>query len=1114
MIHTSRGLPFILTNGHESGPPNIRQPDRGGVSPSRVASWVCLVWALIGLMGVPESAAAAGAGGKDGNAAGKGDVGFILLNSEDTTPPSIRVGDAHVAEGDSGVSELVFPIEVRGQLLTPITLAWATTNGTAVFPDDFAASSGSVSIAAGVRNAEIRVPIVTDMIEEVNEAFLLGIALGPESTGAATLVDRTAAGVIMNDDGLRDRVQRFEWSVPSGVKRPGEPIAVELRAIDGFGQVVSNFSGSVSLGAVRLGRPTDSGHPSPLVIAEIHQFRTGQLVEVWNTSGQDLDISGWKVWIYENFQWPLPQQSFVFSSGTVIPANTPFVLEAGQSQGGLSFLIPSPQWGPAWNGPVPVAELCIGVLLQKDTGEVVDYFGAGRADPRLIRVPLALEPWVWNGLPFPALGRVGPADEGLVYQRVGQSNPRNAAAWQLGIGESINRYMKPTFLDGGVEPVTPAVAMGFVEGVWRGSITIPSSARWISLYATDGEGHVGVHAPVEFEVGNDLRIESYTLGSPFVGGGQMFSQQIIVTNPGPAASTDVQLRVVIPYHFEAILDVNGELRVSQGTAQVERAIGGAPPVVRARFGTLEAGQSATLDLRLLADRSSGGVPRTTRFVAEVTRAEPDPSGANNWVERVVEASEAAAAPLPGRIAWLRGEGDASDALGRLQTTNRGVSFVSRLDRQAFQFDGDGRIDIMASEDLVLRPGQSNALTVSLWMRTPPSTRTRMVLFETEADGSMPRWSLQLQEGLPMLVVGTVTRQARSTVRDMRDGRWHLISFQIALTPTPWIDIEVDWDLFGSSPAGLSVDVPIGGTGRAWLGGGADGGGFVGELDEVTVVRGIRRMATAGTLFRREFQAGGRGTAESVLETEIIRLGTDGQLASAVAGRPYTLTYRIRNTGWTNSGDVRAGLGLTGVGNVIRARRDGIDLPINPSIGGVTLPLGSIAAGGSTDLEVTLDRLADAVFTTALTPHGGPRDLAPALQRNIGVRADSDLDGMADDWERLRGLDPLNPADAFLDGDGDGYSNRAEFDAGTTPGDTTSHPRIEWMELGSEGVRLRVASRPEMDYVLERSVNLPAVESGWTPMERRRGTGGLLEFMTMPPEGAESLFYRLRPVPLW
>ncbi len=238
------------------------------------------------------------------------------------------------------------------------------------------------------------------------------------------------------------------------------------------------------------------------------------------------------------------------------------------------------------------------------------------------------------------------------------------------------------------------------------------------------------------------------------------------------------------------------------------------------------------------------------------------------------------------------------------------------------------------------------------------------------------------------------------------------------------------------------------------------------------------------------------------------------MASAVAGRPYTLAYRIRNTGWTNSGEVRAGLGLTGVGNVIRARRDGIDLPISPAIGGATLLLGSIAAGGSTDLEVTLDRLADPVLTTVLTPHGGPRDLAPALQRNIGVRSDNDLDGMADDWERAVGLDPTSPSDALLDGDGDGYSNRAEFDAGTGPLDTTSHPRIEWMELGSEGVRVRVSTRLDLDYVLERSTTLPTVEDGWTPVQRIPGTGGVLEFSTKPPEGTESLFLRLRPVPLW
>lgn len=686
-----------------------------------------------------------------------------------------------------------------------------------------------------------------------------------------------------------------------------------------------------------------------------------------------------------------------------------------------------------------------------------------------------------------------------------------------GIGEYVNRYMKPAFLDGSVQPVAPAVATGFVDGVWRGSITIADAHRWMSLYATDGEGHVGVHAPLEFEVANDLRIESYTLGGPLIGAGQMFSQQIVVTNPGPAASTDVQLRVVIPPSIEVSLDVSGALRVSQGTAQLERRTGFAPDVVRARLGALEPGQSATLEVRLRADNwyiFAPWAPLTTRFIAEVSRLEPDLSRDNNWVERIVETADLPAVPLPGRVVWLRGEGDALDALGSLQTTNRGVSFVDRWDRQAFHFDGNSRIDIMDSEALVLRPGDTNALTVSFWLRMPSSTRSRMVLFETEADGSIPGWSLQLREGRVVLVVGSVTREAMPTVRDMRDGRWHLISFRIALTPTPWIDLEVDQELYGSSAEGLPADLAIGGRGRGRLGGGAEGDGFIGEIDEITIARWGRPASSATSFFHRQFWAGARGTAESVIGTELIRLGSDGQLASAVAGRPYTLAYRIRNTGWTNSGEVRAGLGLTGAGTVIRARRDGIDLPINPAVGGVSLPLGSIAVGASTELEVTLDRLADPVLATVLTPHGGPRDLAPALQRNVGVRADGDLDGMADDWERAMGLDPSSPSDALLDGDGDRYSNKAEFDAGTIPGDTTSHPRIEWMELGAEGVRLRVSSRPDLDYVLERSTTLPTVEAGWTLVQRIPGTGGVMEFRTMPPDGAENLFYRLRPVPVW
>jgi hypothetical protein len=46
--------------------------------------------------------------------------------------------------------------------------------------------------------------------------------------------------------------------------------------------------------------------------------------------------------------------------------------------------------------------------------------------------------------------------------------------------------------------------------------------------------------------------------------------------------------------------------------------------------------------------------------------------------------------------------------------------------------------------------------------------------------------------------------------------------------------------------------------------------------------------------------------------------------------------------------------------------------------------------------------------------------------------DADGDLLPDGWERDNGLDPADPADAALDSDGDGVSNRDEFTANTSP----------------------------------------------------------------------------------
>jgi hypothetical protein len=55
--------------------------------------------------------------------------------------------------------------------------------------------------------------------------------------------------------------------------------------------------------------------------------------------------------------------------------------------------------------------------------------------------------------------------------------------------------------------------------------------------------------------------------------------------------------------------------------------------------------------------------------------------------------------------------------------------------------------------------------------------------------------------------------------------------------------------------------------------------------------------------------------------------------------------------------------------------------------------------------------------------------------------DDDQDGLPNEWERLHGLNPLDPTDAHLDKDGDGFTNLEEYQFGTDPNDPASFPEL-------------------------------------------------------------------------
>src|SRR4030095_2947564 len=72
----------------------------------------------------------------------------------------------------------------------------------------------------------------------------------------------------------------------------------------------------------------------------------------------------------------------------------------------------------------------------------------------------------------------------------------------------------------------------------------------------------------------------------------------------------------------------------------------------------------------------------------------------------------------------------------------------------------------------------------------------------------------------------------------------------------------------------------------------------------------------------------------------------------------------------------------------------------------------------------------------------PQPGVPSLNATIITAPDADGDRIPDSWETQYGLNPAGAADASLDSDGDGLTNRQEYEAGTDPTDNSSYLKVD------------------------------------------------------------------------
>ncbi|MDD1417731.1 SBBP repeat-containing protein [Dolichospermum sp. ST_sed1] len=132
-------------------------------------------------------------------------TGYILgttssatVNITDNDPqPTISINDVAVIEGNSGTTNATFTVTLSNTSSQPITVNYATANGTATTADlDYNAANATISFAPGEISKTVTVAVVGDTKSENPEAFTVNLS----NVTNATITKATGVGTITNDD--------------------------------------------------------------------------------------------------------------------------------------------------------------------------------------------------------------------------------------------------------------------------------------------------------------------------------------------------------------------------------------------------------------------------------------------------------------------------------------------------------------------------------------------------------------------------------------------------------------------------------------------------------------------------------------------------------------------------------------------------------------------------------------------------------------------------------------------------------------------------------------------------------------------------------------------------
>jgi hypothetical protein len=111
-------------------------------------------------------------------------------------PPRMSIANASVVEGDAGTTPMQFPVSLSAPSVLPVTVHYASADGSATAGSDYVATSGTLTFAPGEAQKLVPVAVKGDTQIEPLETFTVALS----SPAGATISRPVGTGTILDDD--------------------------------------------------------------------------------------------------------------------------------------------------------------------------------------------------------------------------------------------------------------------------------------------------------------------------------------------------------------------------------------------------------------------------------------------------------------------------------------------------------------------------------------------------------------------------------------------------------------------------------------------------------------------------------------------------------------------------------------------------------------------------------------------------------------------------------------------------------------------------------------------------------------------------------------------------